>query len=143
MSTPSAKRHRHKAKAARPTLRLARDGTIYLGLVIIGAAVVVLGFLLDGGWHALTGSLAVGYLALMAWLTNHAAYRAYRGQPMANWKQALARLPMRCVGFGAKGGKPLEAAHDAASALRMLVVSAVFSVVVLAGLAGLLIPGLW
>ncbi len=142
MSTSSGKRHRHKARAARPTSRRARDGTIYLGLVIIGAAVVVLGFLLDGGWHTLTGSLAVGYLTLMAWLTNHSAYRAYRGQPMANWKQALARLPMRCVGFGAKGGKPLEAAHGAASARHMIVISAVFSVLVLAGLAFLLIPDL-
>ncbi len=143
MSTSPGKRHRHKAKAARPTSRQASDGTIYLGLVIIGAAVVVLGFLLDGGWHTLTGCLAVGYLALMAWLTNHSAYRAYRGQPMANWKQALARLPMRCVGFCVKGGKPLEASHGAASALRMIVISAVFSVLVLTGLAFLLIPDLW
>lgn len=143
MSPSPGKRHRHKAKAARPTSRRARDRTIYLGLVIIGAAVVVLGFLLEGGWRTFTGSLAVGYLALMAWLTNHSAYRAYRGQPMANWKQALARLPMRCVGFGAKGGKPLEAAHGAASAQRMIVISAVFSVLALAGLALLLIPDLW
>ncbi len=144
MSTSSGKRHRHKAKPARPTSRLARDGTIYLGLVIIGGAVVVLGFLLAGGWRTpLTGGLAVGYLALMAWLTNHSAYRAYRGQPMANWKRALARLPMRCAGFGVKGGKPLEAAHGAASALRMIVISAVFSVLVLTGLAFLLIPDLW
>ena len=75
----------------------------------------------------------------LARITN---FGAYRGKRMANWQQALARLPLRFAGYGTKHGKPLAAAHNAAAARKMIAISIVVSVLVLAGLALLLIPAL-
>jgi hypothetical protein len=61
---------------------------------------------------------------------------------MANWQRALARLPLRFAGFGTKGGKPLEGAHNASQARSMIIVSIIVSLAIIVGLAFLLIPGL-
>jgi hypothetical protein len=116
-----------RARAAR---RPTSDRSIYLGLLIIGAGVVIVAWLLTHGawWHP----VALAYLAALALLMNLYAFNAYRGRPMANWKKALARLPLRFVGYGTRHGKPLSAAHNSARAKKATLVSVAVSVIVLA-----------
>jgi hypothetical protein len=141
MSKTSAKSHRKKkAPARRETDSTTSDLSIYIGLIMIGGAIVLAAFLLTDGQH--WREFALAYLILMALFTNVYALGAYHGKRMANWQQALARLPLRCVGYGTKHGKPLVAAHNAVAARKMITVSIVVSVIVLIGLAFLLIPPL-
>jgi len=111
------------------------DASIYLGLAIIGAAIVGGAWLFSSGDPGVRGWAVVGYIALVAWLTNLYAIAVYRGRQLPNWKLALARLPLRCVGFGRKHGKPVEAAHDEPSARTMIIVSTVISVALVAAAA--------
>jgi len=141
MSKTSAKSHRKKKSTGRaPTGPNTSDLSIYIGLLIIGGAIALAASLLTEAenWR----EVALGYLVLMAILVNLYAVSAYHGKRMANWQQALARLPLRFAGFGTKHGKPLAAAHNAAAARKMISISIVVSVIVLVGLALLLIPAL-
>jgi hypothetical protein len=141
MSKTSAKSQRKKkAPARRPTGSTTSDLSIYIGLLIIGGAVVIGAYLLTTGGH--WREVALAYLVLMAFLVNLYAFGAYQGKRLANWQQALARLPLRWVGYGTKRGKPLTAAHDAPAARKMLIVSIIVSVLILIVLAFLLIPPL-
>lgn len=138
----TASRQRKKGGGSTRTQARARDRTIYLGLLIIGAAIVAAAFLLDTERVGFARYATLAYLAAMAWLTNLYAIRALRGRPLARWQQALARLPLRCVGYGSRGGKPLEAAHDSPAAKKMIGLSILCSVVLLALLAVALLPDL-
>jgi hypothetical protein len=128
-----------KSTKSRPDSARADRG-IYIGFLIIGLAVVGAAFLLTTGsrWR----EVALGYLIAMAWLVNLYAISAYLGKPLAHWQAALARLPMRCVGYGTRHGKPLEACHGQQNAKMIIFVSVAFSVVVLVGLSFLLIPAM-
>jgi hypothetical protein len=141
MSKPSAKSQRKKRSPGRkPTGPTTSDLSIYIGLLMIGGAIVLGAYLLTTG--AYWREVALGYLALMAFFINLYALGAYHGKRMANWQQALARLPLRFVGYGTRHGKPLAAAHNAAAARKMIGISMVASVIILIGLAFLLIPAL-
>lgn len=134
--TRSAARKGHRTKAARSD---ANDKAIYLSFIIIGIAVAGLAFLFSPpNWGAVT----LGYLAAVAWLVNLYAYRIYRGEHLAGWQCALARLPLRCAGFGRRHGKPVEAAHDVPKARSMILTSIAVSVAAIVLLSFVLIPGL-
>jgi hypothetical protein len=133
-SSSSKKKQREDIRARRP----ASDRTVYAALIIIGTFAVLLAIPLTGGKQV--GAIAVGYVAAMAWLVNQNAFRAYRGMHLANWQAALARLPLRCAGFGAKGHKPLEAAKGQPAARTWLMVSIVVSILLVLGLLVLLVP---
>jgi len=132
--------HKRKKGAHADVRRTTSDRAIYIGLLIIGGFIVFLGLLLSAGDGSLAGWFAFGYLLLIAWVANTAAFAAYRGRALSPWRQALARLPLRCAGFGTRGGKPLSAAHDAPAARKMVIVSVVVSIVVLLVLAHWLVP---
>ncbi|UCD74526.1 MAG: hypothetical protein JSV91_12150 [Phycisphaerales bacterium] len=144
MSKPSAKksRQRRRKRSGPPQIKPvhpASDRTIYAGLILIGLFFVLLASLATGGhWELYT----ILYLALLAWFVNYYAALVYRGAHMANWKQAMARLPLRFVGYGTKGGKPLEAAHGHREVRNVLVLSIVISIAVIVGLWFLLDPNL-
>jgi hypothetical protein len=141
MSKSSAKSHRKKKSTGRtPTGPNTSDLSICIGLLIIGGAIVLGAYLLTAGenWR----EVAFGYLVLMAILINVYAVGAYHGKRMANWQQALARLPLRFAGFGTRHGKPLAAAHNAPGARKMIGISIVVSLLILIGLALLLLPAL-
>jgi len=141
MSKTSAKSQRKKKSPGRkPTGPITSDLSIYIGLLMIGGAIVLAALLLTEGqnWR----EVALGYLVLMAFFINLYALGAYRGKRLANWQQALARLPMRFAGYGTKRGKPLAAAHNAAAARKAIAISIIVSVIILIGLAFLLIPPL-
>ena len=138
MSKPSRTRSRRKRVAKGN----ASDGSVYFVLAIIGLAIVAGAFLLAGGRGELVGPVAVGYCAVMGWFAHTSAWAAYRGRRTANWRQALARLPLRCAGFGTESGKPLEAAHNAPAAKKTILTSGIVTVAILGALAVLLIPSL-
>ncbi len=81
----------------------------------------------------------IGYIIALAFLVNLNGWRAYLGRHLSGWQQALARLPLRCVGYGTKGGRPIEAAHGAPSVQMILFVSLAASAVIILVLSYLLI----
>jgi hypothetical protein len=134
MSKPSGSRRRKKAPPKKSPKRSTSDRAIYLCLLIIGGAVLGLALLLGEG-KQYVGPVALAYVAALAWLANLYGWGAYRGETLGGWKGALARVPLRFAGYGAQGGRPLEAAHGAPSARTTLFVSAVVSLVLVGGLA--------
>ncbi len=138
MSKGTVTSKRHKGGGRDPDRPRTPDGAIYIGLLMIGSFAVLLGFLFTEGKH--WREVGLGYLIAIAYLVNLYTFRAYRGTTLAGWQAALARLPLRCVGYGTRGGRPLEAAKGQENARTMLLVSIATSVVVIAGLSFWLFP---
>ncbi|MBT8485611.1 MAG: hypothetical protein HKO59_16260 [Phycisphaerales bacterium] len=136
MSKASPRKRKSHAVPARKSWA-AYDRSIYLGLIIIGAAVAAFAWLV---WTPQWRPITLGYIIAVAWLVNLYAVSAYQGKHLANWKQALARLPLRFAGFGSRGGKPVDAAHEQPAAKMMIFVSIAVSVLVVLGLTYWLIP---
>lgn len=136
--TKSGGHHKPRRRASRqPSI----DGGVYVALLLIGAALIAGAFLVGEG-NRLTGPVALGYCAILAWLVNGAAWSAYRGRALTRWRQSLARIVLRPAGYGGHGGKPLEAAHGVPAVRTAVVVSVLVSLALLAGLALLLVPEL-
>ncbi len=135
MSKPHGKSHRKKGGP--PPARGTNDAAIYAGLLLIGAFVTFLAYMLSGGerWR----EFALGYLIALTFLVNFYTFAACRGRRLARWQQSLARLPLRWAGFGTKGGRPLEAARGSPRARMMLLLSIATSLVIIVGLTFLLI----
>jgi F0F1-type ATP synthase assembly protein I len=145
MSKPSAKKpshHRRKSRSQSLEQRRASDRTIYIGVLVIGLFIVLIAWLLTMGKGGHWREITIAYVVVMAWLTNFYTYLAYRGKQMANWKQALARLPLRFAGYGTKKGRPLDAAHGRRDARNMLLISITVSIVVIVLLCVLIPPDL-
>ncbi|MHC5022392.1 MAG: hypothetical protein ACYTGG_00580 [Planctomycetota bacterium] len=137
MTRSSDRKKRRSSGSAQPSTRRARDRTIYLGILVIGAFGLMLWALVSPEtWRP----AIVGFLIAVAVFVNHSVYLAYRGRDMPRWRQALARLPLRFVGYGRRGGKPLEAAHDHAETKLVLLVSIAVWVVIIVVATFLLIP---
>lgn len=104
------------------------DGGIYT--FIVGIGVIGLVF-----WYASSENDwqygLVGYLILIAFLVNVNAWKACRGHHLSSLQQSLARLPLRCAGYGVKGGKPIEAAKGHQGAKTIVLLSIAFSVAVI------------
>ncbi len=131
----------HKGKAkGRPQSSNARsnDIAVYIAFALIGGFVGFLAHLANFGisWK----EILLGYCAALAILINLYALQAYQGRSLANWQQALARLPLRFAGYGRKGAKPLEAAHNSEVAKMAIFISVAVCVIALLGLSMLLIP---
>lgn len=130
----------HKAGRKGKATRTTPDRAYYGGIAIIIGFGLMLWYLVspDTLPHG-----AVGAAIAVAFLVNRSAYQAYRGRTLGALEQALARLPLRCVGFGRKGGRPIETAHGRREVLTILLVSIAFSVLVILGLTLWLIPIPW
>jgi hypothetical protein len=142
MSQTTKRRKRDKVKrrvhATKPELpKPTSDKVIYSGLALIGFFVCAIGSIIfEEQWRW----MAVGYVALIAYLVNINVWHVYRGRHLGNLPSSLARIPLRFVGYGSKGGKPLEAAHDHASTLKAFFVSVIVSLLMVAVVALLLVP---
>lgn len=113
--------------------RKTSEKAIYGGVVVIGFFAVMIAVLFTQmEYWAL---FSVGYLAVIAYLIHINVWHVYRARHLADWQQALAKIPLRFVGYGTKDGKPLEAAHDHPETLRAFIVSLLISIVIL-GLLG-------
>jgi hypothetical protein len=133
--TRTAVRRKEKKRAVVPRVKPTRktsERAIYLGVLVVGFFSVMLASLFMGlqNWPI----LSVVYLALIAYIIAFDTWLVYRGKHLSNWHQAMAKLPLRFVGYGTKEGKPLDAAHDHPEVFRALMIFVVASVVVLAGL---------
>lgn len=138
--TRTAVRRKEKKRVVVPRVKPRRkttDRAIYFGVLIVGFFAVMLASLFVGVeyWPV----LSVIYLALIAYIIAFDTWQVYRGKHLANWHQAMAKLPLRFVGYGTREGKPLEAAHDHPEVLKALGVFLAVSVVILAPLAYLAI----
>lgn len=122
------------SRAAKP----ASDAAIYGGIVLIGAFGILLFWLLSEG--RLWREAVIGYLLAMVWFVNAAVYQVYRGRHLPHWKQSLARVPLRFVGFGTRDGRPFEAAHGRSEVRLALLVSIAVSVLIILGMTLLLFP---
>ncbi len=127
--TKSASRGRSKkSSTSRPARRAVPDGGVYIAFVLGGAFAMLLWLIASPGtWR----SGLIGYIIALAFLVNLNGWRAYRGRHLSGWQLALARLPLRCVGYGTKGGRPIEAAHGAPSVQMILFVSLATSAVII------------
>lgn len=135
---PPSHRKGRRSKSGKGVMdprRGATDRAIYISLIIIGLAVVAMGFLITTG--AYWAEIGIGYIAIVAAVMNLSAWRAYRGRRVPLVQSALARIPLRPVGFGAKGGRPLAAAEGDARASSAIVISLILSIAVVAVLVAL------
>lgn len=140
MSKSSSKHKRRTSKASRTRRQVAPDRAVYTGFIMIGVFILLLSVPLTQGvlWRHAT----LIYLGLMAILINRAAWKAYTGRRQFAWQASLARIPLRCVGYGTKGGRPIEAAHGKPVVRRIVLISILVSIVIIAGLTVLFIPGI-
>lgn len=117
------------------------DGGVYIGLVMIGVFGIGLSSIFFSSENAdAWKQVLVGYVIAVAFFVNLYTWRVCAGKTLTGWQQSLARLPLRCVGFGTRSGKPLAAAHGSDRAKMMLFMSIATSAVVIVGLSLWLIP---
>ncbi len=116
------------------------DGGVYIGLFMIGVFGIGLFSIISPENADAWKQGVLGYVIAVAILVNLYTWRVCAGKTLAGWQQSLARLPLRCAGFGTRGGKPLAAAHGSDRAKMMLFVSIATSALVIAGLTVWLIP---
>ena len=126
----------HHRTPPRPVTNL--DGGVYIGILMIGAFGIWLFTILSDSTDAWKHGL-LGYVIAVAFLVNYSAWQVCAGTAIVGWRQSLARLPLRCVGYGTRGGKPLAAAHGSDRAKMMLFVSIATSFMVVLALTLLLI----
>jgi hypothetical protein len=136
----SRKKKRIAGPRKPPAVKPMTDRAVYLGIGIVGFFIVMLVFLFTDGeyWRP----VALGYLIAVAYLINYYVFQVYRGKHIEHWQQSLARVPLRPVGYGTKGGKPLEAAHHHQETKKALLVSIAVSAAIVVLASFLLIPGL-
>lgn len=136
MSKTSSKSHPKKRAPSNTAKRsVIPDGGIYTFIVGVGAIGMVFWWATsrDDWQYGL-----VGYLIVIAVLVNLNAWKACQGQHLSSWQQSLARLPLRCAGYGTKTGRPIEAAKSHQGAKTMVLISMAFSVAVILLLTWLL-----
>lgn len=138
MKKKQARHERKLSSKARPHQpKVTSDRAIYGGVILIGFFFTILGWMLmDAHWR----EPLIIYIAAMAYIIVLATFAVYRGKHIPNWQQALARIPLRFVGYGTKDGKPLEAAHGQANTRNALLMSMIVSLAVVGGLVLLLRP---
>src|SRR5262249_10651186 len=119
----------HQARPAVP------DGAVYIGLLMIGAFGIYVWQTFFGATEDAWKQALVGYAVAMAALVNFAVLRVYLGSALPPWMQSLARLPLRFLGYGTRGGRPFEAAHGDKRVGGMLAFTLIASAAVVAGLA--------
>ena len=120
MTKSSSRGRSKKSSTGRVAPRTVKDGGVYIAFVLGGAFAMVLWWVTDpDSWK----SGLIGYVIALAFLVNLYGWRAYLGGHLSGWQQSLARLPLRCVGYGTKGGRPIEAAHGEPSVQMILFVS--------------------
>ncbi len=113
------------------------DRAVYGGIIIVGLFIVMIGWLFSDGlyWR----QTLLGFVLLVMLNINFAGWDVCRGKRLADWKHALAKIPLRFAGFGTAEGKPLEAAHHQPAARAAMFRFGLLSVVLAAGLTVLLL----
>ena len=120
MTKSAARGRSKKSSASRSARRTVPDGGVYIAFVLGGAFAMLLWWIADPDtWR----SGLIGYIIARALLVNVNGGGGDRGGVLSGGHLALARLPLRCVGDGAKGGRPIETAHGAPNARMILFVS--------------------
>lgn len=130
----SGAKHHHKRKGQQATAAstASADIGLFVGLALIGAfGVFLLVLMTEMPW---TSGL-LGFVMVMAFLINLSAAQAVGGETDLGWRKGLARLPLRFAGYGARGGKPIEAAKGSERAKAIVFVSIAISVIIVAAMS--------
>jgi len=131
MSKAGAKTNLKQSAAQRYAKERSDDRAIYVTIIMVGLFVLGLAFLAfpdDWPWWL------VGMTAAVLAMINLFGWKAASGSKLSAWQRSLAKIPLRFVGFGSRGGKPLDAAHGEDSAKMALYVTGAISIVVLLAL---------
>lgn len=136
----SAHRHqraRHGTQRPKPAVKPMSDRAVYVGIIIVGLFVVMIGWLFTDGvyWR----QTLLGYTLLMILSINFAGWDVCRGRRLPDWKHSLAKIPLRFAGFGTAAGKPLDAAHHQPAAKAAMFRFGIISIVLSAALTVLLL----
>lgn len=127
------KRHtRHGLERPKPAATPMSDRAVYLGAIIIGLFVVILGGLLSEA--AYWPHIGVAYVAFLLYQVSAAGWSAYLGKPLSDWRHSLAKIPLRAAGYGTTDGRPIEAAHGQRAVRTSLLVFGAASGLLVAGL---------
>lgn len=115
------------------------DRGVYATILMVGAFGLFLWFLISADTfpHAV-----VGYVLCVLGMTTFFTWKACRGIELSMWQRALAKVPLRFVGYGTKGGKPVTAAHSQQDAMMAFYLTLALSVVIVLALSFALIPEL-
>ena len=137
MSKHGAHHGRKHTKRVVPKPVALSDKAVWTAIGMVGVFVIALWYLVSREtWrHGV-----VGYLIAVAFLVNYYAWRVSTGHQLLAWQQPLARLPLRWVGYGTKGGKPLDAARGSAGARTMVIVSIALSMALIVVATWVLVP---
>ena len=129
--------HRHHGRGGDRARSEPRDAAVWIAIVMGGVFAMVLWYLVSSEtWrHGL-----VGYLIAVAVLVNYYAWRVSAGRSLRGWQRAMARLPLRWVGYGTRNGKPLDAAKGSPRARLMILVSIAASTVLIVLATWVLVP---
>ena len=131
MSKHGARHHPKQKSQAKPATSPTSDLGLFVGLLLIG---VFASFLMTLVLEITLRQCALGFVIFMAVFINFSAVQAVWGETNLGWRKGLARLPLRFVGYGARGGKPLEAAKGSDKAKMMVFVSVAVSVLIVVGM---------
>ena len=142
MSTTKTAAHRHQNSPhgehkPKPVSAPIPDRTVYFMAMLIGGFGVIIACLITNERYLL--HWAFGYIALLLYTINLEGWMVYRGKSRSDWRRVLAKLPLMPVGYGTKGGKPLEAAHGQPAVRKALIIFGLISLVVTAAMVYLLV----
>jgi cytochrome b len=131
MSKAGTKSNIKQSAAKRHAAERSNDRAVYISMLIVGAFILVL------MWATMEGSQwmwgIVGMLLATCILINLYTFRIIRGGKLSQWQRSLAKIPLRFVGYGTKGGKPIDAAKGEDAAKMVLYVTAALSVLLVLG----------
>lgn len=108
------------------------DGAIWFSVFFIAGFAMGFGFLLGGRSAGLIAAAAWALVVLFHLVMS--VFAVYRGRSIPGWKRSLASLPLRFVGFGRSGGRPVEAARGDARARTAAVACTLVSLAMATGL---------
>lgn len=126
MSKHGSKSNMKQSAAKRHAQDRSMDRAIYISIVMVAAFVLFIWFMVADTWPW----AIVGFLLAVLGMINFFTWKVIQGQPLAVWQRSLAKLPLRFVGYGTRGGKPIDAAKGQDAAKMALYLTAAISVVI-------------
>lgn len=129
MSKAGTKQNLKQSAAKRHAQERSNDKAVYITIIMVGLFLLGIGFLATEHWPW----WIVGMIGAVLAMINYFAWRIVIGHKLQQWQRSLAKVPLRFVGYGIRGGKPLDAAKGEDPAKMALYVTAALSVLIVLG----------
>jgi hypothetical protein len=127
MSKHGTKTNLKRSAAKRHAQERSNDRAVYITIIMVGLFILAIGFLATEHWPW----WIVGMIAAILIMINLFGWKVVAGRKLAPWQRSLAKVPLRFAGFGARCGKPLDAAKGEDSARMALYLTAAISIVII------------